>query len=258
MRKCQFNKSGIAAVIATVMLPIAAPNAHGDALFFTVDSKPMRLFAAAAPYALTVPAENVFRFESRKNDFGWKGDSKNSKRRSELASIGDKYGPGVTLWTSFSFVVGPAHAPFDGGRKHNMIHQWQSVQDTRVKRRPVLWVKMADGKLAIVTRSYDATVVRYSAPRPADGVVHNMVISGRLGRHGHLKVWLDGREIIDTGAPIGDYKANPLVYPQWGLYQNNVKATTVIYHANMEWGTNDLSARVSAPLPVSTPPGGWT
>lgn len=257
MRERKFKKLGIASVIAAVMLAAAAPNAHGETLYLTVDSKPMRLYAAPVPYALTSPAENVYRFESRKNDFGWSGDAENSRRRSELASVGDKYGPGETLWTSFSFVVGPEHAPFDGGKKHNMIHQWQSVQDTRVMRRPVLWVKLADGKLYIITRSYDATVVRYSAARPADGVIHNMVISGRVGKPGHLKVWLDGMEIVDTDAPIGDYKANPLVYPQWGLYQNNVEDPTVIYHANMEWGTNDLSARVSTPLAVNTPPGGW-
>jgi hypothetical protein len=257
-------------ITVALLLAAAPPHAAGDTSVLTVDSKQMRLWAVPAPYAFSIPAPNVYRFEVHANDFGWPGDSENSNRRSELAAR-DRYayGPGATLWTSFSFVVGPAHAPFDAGSKQNTIHQWHSVDDPPHEdgRRPVLQVELLDGKLMIRTRS-DATgddgdtdVVRYSAARPSDGVAHNMVISGLLGRSGHLNAWLDGTQIVNTDTPIGYYNddggARALAYPQWGIYQTNVDPPAVIYHANLEWGTNDLSARISNPLAVNTPPGGW-
>src|SRR5262249_54153863 len=153
----------------------------------------------------SIPATNVYRFEVHVNDFGWAGDSRNGNRRSELVSEGDKYGSGATLWTSFSFVVGPAHAPFDVGSEHNTIHQWHSI-DTTVARSPVLDVELLDGRLEIYTRS-DATdddgateIIRYSATRPPDGVVHNVVISCLLGHSGHINAWLDGTQIVNTNA----------------------------------------------------------
>jgi hypothetical protein len=85
-----------------------------------------------------------------------------------------------------------------------------------------------------------------------------MVISGLLGQSGHITVWLDGTQIVNADAPIGYYNddggARALAYPHWGLHQTNVDAPSVIYHANMEWGTADLSSRVDTPLPVMTPP----
>jgi hypothetical protein len=264
----------VAVTVATVALLLAAapPHAAGDTSVVTIDSKPMRLWAVAVPYAFSIPATNVYRFEVHANDFGWPGDSENGNRRSEVASRGDRYeyGSGKTLWTSFSFVVGPAHASFDGGMsRHNTIHQWHSVDDPPHEdgRRPVVQVELLHGRLIIHTRS-DATgddgetdVVRYSATRPPDGVVHNVVISGLLGRSGHLSAWLDGTQIVNTDAPIGYYNddggARALAYPQWGIYQTNVDDPAVIYHANLEWGTTDLSARISTPLAVATPPGGW-
>lgn len=255
-----------AATAVALLLAAEPPHASGDTFDLTVDSKPMHLSAAPVPYAFSIPAKSVYRFEVHANDFGWPGDSTRDNRRSELVSTGVKYGSGTTLWTSFSFVVGASHAPFDGGSKHNTIHQWHSV-DTTVPRSPVVDVELLDGDLQIITRS-DATgdngvtkMRRYSAARPPDGLVHNMVISGLLGQSGHITVWLDGTQIVNADAPIGYYNddggARALAYPHWGLYQTNVDAPSVIYHANMEWGTADLSSRVDTPLPVMTPPGGW-
>jgi hypothetical protein len=48
-----------------------------------------------------------------------------------------------------------------------------------------------------------------------------------------------------------------LGYPQWGIYGPNRNKTDVIFHANPEFGTTDLSARIASPLPIFTPAGGW-
>jgi hypothetical protein len=133
-----------AATALALLLAAEPPHASGDTFDLTVDSKPMHLSAAPVPYAFSIPAKSVYRFEVHANDFGWPGDSTRDNRRSELVSTGVKYGSGTTLWTSFSFVVGAAHAPFDGGSKHNTIHQWHSV-DTTVPRSPVVDVELLDG-----------------------------------------------------------------------------------------------------------------
>lgn len=238
------------------------PTVSADRPSYIVDAKTMDLYAASVPYAFSTPVENVHRFEARHNDFGWSGDSKNGKRRAELISRGEQYSAGQTLWTSFSFVVGPHHAPFDGGSDQNFIHQWHSV-DTTEDRAPVMRVELVNGNLEIRTQSDDnhTSVVRYRALRPKDGIVHHIVVAGRLGESGHLKAWLNGEQIVDTDAPIGYYKDDegkrPLAYPQWGLYQTNVKPPTVVYLANLEWGERNLSARVKSPLGVKVPEGGW-
>jgi len=252
----------LATAVAATFLTAAPPLAFGDRPSYLVDSKPMDLYAAPTSYAFSNPVENVYRFEVRKDDFGWPGDSKNGKRRSELVSRGDQYRAGETLWTAFSFVVGPAHSPFDGGSEQNFIHQWHSV-DIDENRAPVMRVELNHGNLEIRTQSdgSDKSIVRYRAVRPKDGVVHNLVISGLLGQRGHIAAWLDGAEIVNTDAPIGYYNDDDgeraLAYPQWGIYQSNVKAPAVIYDANLTWGTAELSDLITAPTPVPTPPGGW-
>lgn len=228
-----------------------------------IDSQPMRIAAVDKDYAFSVPANNVYRFEVRKNDFGWSGDEWADNRRSELVSEGDRYYSGETLWSSFSFVVGPDHAPFDAGGEDpapGIIHQWHSV-DTEKGRSPVFVIDLRNGDLVVSTRSDDdpnGHVTHYSETRPADGMVHNVVVSGLLGRDGHLNVWLDGRQIVDHDTAIGYYNDDRgLAYPHWGIYQKNAEDSNTVYHANIEWGLEDLSGRVVNPQEVIRPPGGW-
>lgn len=238
----------------------------GEEMIVNIDSKPLRLEAVRRDYAVAYPTSGVFRFELRANDFAWAGDKGNNNRRCELVSVWNTYGAGETLWTAFSFVVGPDHAPFDSGAisgGHNLIHQWHSV-DTTVARSPVFGIDLDAGNFIVGTRSDSGAgvkVVHYSQPRPTDGVVHNVVVSGLLGAAGHLNVWLDGVQIVNADTPIGYYNddagARDLAYPHWGVYQKNSDLPVVIYHANLEWGTTDLSARAASPLAVSSPPGGW-
>ena len=230
-----------------------------------VDSQLMRRQFVDRDYAFSVPAGNVYRFEVRKNDFGWTGDKKHGNRRSELISEGERYYSGQTLWSSFAFVVGPEHSSFDSGASsHNQITQWHSV-DVEVKRRPIFDIQLKNGHFVVATRSENndsnSGEVHYSAARPADGAAHNVVVAALLGKEGHLDVWLDGTQIVDTDTPIGYYKDDDgnraLAYPHWGIYQSNVDSPAVVYHANIEWGLRQLSNRVTKPLEVAIPPRGW-
>lgn len=226
-----------------------------------VDSQPTRVAAVDKDYAFSTPASDVYRFEVRKNDFGWGGDKKADNRRSELVSEGDRYYAGETLWSSFSFVVGPDNKSFDAeSPSHSIIHQWHSV-DTESGRSPVFVIELRNGDLAVSTRSDDdpsGHVNHYSETRPTDGIVHHVVVSGLLGADGHLDVWLDGRHIVDDDTPIGYYNDDGgLAYPHWGIYQKNVDDPAVVYHANIEWGLEALSERVASPPDVIHPPNGW-
>lgn len=237
-----------------------------------VDDQPMRLLAVDKPYAFSNPSRDTFRFEVRKNDFGWRGDARHGNRRSELVSEGRRYHAGQTLWSSFSFVVGPEHVPFDPEGDvdgHGILTQWHSV-DYEAGRAPVFTLELLRGNLEIATRSdadlnsrKNGKTIHYSDTRPPDGDAHSVVIAGRLGQDGHLTVWLDGNRIVDKDTPIGYYndvtagRPRALAYPQWGIYQKNVDEPAIVYHSNIEWGLVDLSSRIANPLAVAAPPSGW-
>lgn len=235
--------------------------------YVTVDSRQMRVQAVDAKYAFSVAGKDTYRFETRKDDFGWRGDQKSNNRRSELIANDARYYSGEVLWSSFSFVVGPKHAPFDNGKsRHNQITQWHSVDGDDEGRAPVFDIQLNEGDFVVVTRSDAkgpaAWDVHYKQPRPRDGVQHSVVVAGLLGRSGHIDVWLDGKQIVDVDTPIGYYEDDgglrALAYPHWGLYQDNVDHPAIIYHSNIEWGLADLSERVDHPKKVNMPSGGWS
>jgi hypothetical protein len=218
-------------------------------------------------YAISMPFSNMFRFEVRGNDCAWEGDKNNNRRRSECISADIQYNAEQTVWTSFSFVVTIKGAAsfdtvIDGFKPANRatILQWHAPD--YVPGGPFQNIELNQGKLEVVTRSpvtgNAECVTHYSQPRPTDGVVHHVVMRATLGAAGRLTVWLDGTQIVATDTPIGFYDIpGPIGYPQWGIYQQNFDVPAVVYHANVEWGITDLSSRVTNPLPVNVPPGGW-
>ncbi|MFI2838567.1 heparin lyase I family protein [Mycolicibacterium sp. PDY-3] len=236
---------------------------------FYVDSHPMHLSASRTPYSFTTPSARLYRFEVRHNDYGWRGDERNGTRRSELVSSGVRFKAGETLWTSFSFIVPADQASFhadSGGDGYSLIHQWHSVDGDDGPRGPVFGVELTGGNLNIITRSDrggpGVKVTHFSMHRPIDGVPHHIVASGALGKDGHLTVWLDGTVVVDGATPIGYYRDDggdrALAYPHWGIYEKNIREPAVVYHANIEFGIGDLSSRITRPIHVEKPAGGWT
>ena len=239
--------------------------ATDDHFYMTIGGEVLRLANATQPYALTVPAPGLYRFEVHANDWGDPvNDPAHATRRCELVSNLTTYSAGQTLWESWSTVIGAQHAGFERPNNLGIIHQWHSV-DTDTVRSPVLVVAVVDSQLVIATRS-DATgstpQTVYTAPAPAPGTVMNFVVCGLLGAAGQLKVWLNGAQIVDVATPIGYYHdddgARALAYPHWGAYMTNLHTVDVVFHANLEWGTSDLSARIAAPVGVIEPDAGWT
>lgn len=227
-----------------------------------VDGKEMRISTARESWAITEPSAGVFRHEIRANSYGSGTDSPNKTRRSEIIAAGSGYAfsSGETVWASWSSISGDHPGTDNASTTLGLIHQWHSV-DTTVARGPVIGVDISAGTLTIITRS-DAELtgsdgtkkVRYSTTVPAKGVVTNFVLQATLGQSGHLTAWINGSQVYDAAIPIGYYNddagARALAYPHWGIYTANLNTTDVMYHANIEWGTTDLTARIASPLSV--------
>ena len=221
------------------------------------------MFRTGRRSAMTLPHPDVFRFELRPNDFGWWADSADKKRRSEIITANNTTTgahDGETIWTAFTFVLGdhPGLLNSQGGAAFpfGYITQWHGV-DQAVGRGPVLAVNVSNNAVKIQTRSDTGgpsnVVGHYSGPVPGKGVKTSVVMQATFGAAGHLNAWIGGTQIVNADTPIGYYNdthTTILGYPQWGLYAINQPTTDIVYIANPEWGTTDLSARITTPLPV--------
>ena len=237
-------------------------------MFIQVDGK--IFYRISRRSALTMPADNVFRFEVHTNDFGWLFDSINVKRRSEIIQTnGPAVGPGdgAVTWSSFCLILGdhPGLSE-ETSNFQGYIHQWHSV-DTTVGRSPGLCVDVSNNTMRIQTRSSDSLggasgfngvpVNHTNDPIPAKGTKTYFVLQATWGQAGHLNAWINGTQVVNTDTPVGYYDdltdgsgRTVLGYPHWGLYAKNQPTTDIVYIANPEWGTTDLSARITTPLPV--------
>jgi hypothetical protein len=247
------------------------PPVNGADYSVSVDGKEMYLQVGAIPetYGMPVPdlfdipAANLYRFEAHQNRGDpTAGDRFHNRRRVELIQMeSDGYGDGDTVWTSWSTVLTDARAGFVG-ENGTLIHQWHGSNSSSGPG-PVFWITLRGGDLEVHTRSdIDAWVAHehYSQPfAPATGTPVNFVVSGLLGGSGHLNVWMDGVQIVNVDTPIGGYiEALPtLAFTQFGVYMDNIASVDVLYHANVEYGLTDLSARIASPVSVTAPPGGW-
>lgn len=244
------------------------PEGAGSNLLIQIDGK--LTWLAGRPSSVSMPHPQVFRFEARKDDFGALADVKNRNKRSELVSYkSDGVGVG-TVWSSFCMVRGST--PNLPAVTHGIVHQWHSA-DLGVARSPVLSVNFYRGELQIRTCSSAVLqggegagirhpkngvfVVHHSSVAPAEGERLNLVIQATFGEDGYLKAWMNGIRVIDEASPIGYFddltdesQRRILGYPHFGIYTVNEPNADVIYLANAEWGTRDLSARVERPLPV--------
>lgn len=233
---------------------VTPPFAESDAkpMFIPVDGK--IFYRTARRSALTMPADNVFRFEVRTNDFAGSFDSVNAKRRSEIIQTqGATLGPkdGDTTWSAFCLVLGDhpglseVTANFQG-----YVHQWHSV-DTTVGRSPGLCVDVSNNEMRIATRSSlslggasgfnGIPVNHYTTAVPAKGTKTYFVLQATWGKNGHLNAWVNGTQVVDVDARIGYYDdltdgsgRTVLGYPHWGLYAKNQPMTDIVYIANPE------------------------
>lgn len=220
-----------------------------------------RSFGYPAPSLFDIPNTGLYRFEAQYNsDLGSIDRSRNRRRVELLQYSPDGYQPGDTVWSSWSTIITDQRAGFDQGAT-TIFHQWHA-NPSSAHGAPILDFTLTGGVFYINSRSSassGATQNRYMATAPAANEITNFVVSGLLGSSGHLTVWMNGAQIYDGAIPLG-YYSESLPYMarlQYGIYMDNVHSADVLYHANIEFGTTDLSARVATPLPLPAPPEGW-
>ena len=232
-------------------------------MFLYLSSHP-ELFGYPAPSIFDLPADDLYRFEIRYNPDVGSLDSSHDNRRVELMQPdADGYVAGQTLWASWSTIFNDQRDGFQGTYS-TIIHQWHQDR-TSVNVYPFLTVVLRDGGLEIGTRSsIDGGTFHthyYEPFEPPSGIPTHFVLSGLLGNPGHLNGWLNGEQIINVDIPIGYYAESPLppklAIIQFGAYMPNVRSVDVIYHANMEFGTTDLTSRIAAPLAINVPDDGF-
>lgn len=166
------------------------------------------------------------------------------------------------IWTSFAFKTDMSCSDVDD---LGIIWQWLEVQvPGRDPISPCLTVQLRlNGQLGVYTLSgTDETGVtpptassrwlgRYKVGEWNRWVMRTVFNNTTGG--GELSMWLNGTALTDLAPSAGVGTALPTgIAPHYGLYAptGNSKNTVVIDRANVEWGTTDLSSRVTSPLPI--------
>lgn len=213
-----------------------------------------------------------------------------NRRTEFVAAAQDRsYGAGEEVWQSWSTILGDSPAFSDKQGIITQWHSldWDTdASGNRIARRPVLGVLYGAGKIWFYACSDD--VVRcpaaseyrtnpvkpiYTLDMPAKGEVINFLMRFKFGQTGSIELWVskteykgstDGKgkttqigHYKNSNIPIGYYKDTSygkprnLGYPHWGIYMTDAPAgPAIVYHANMEWGTDSLAKRIGNPLPV--------
>ena len=235
-----------------------------------VDSKEMLInigtpwysYGVPGPDLFDIPATNLYRFQVFHNNDPNSADYTHNRRRVEFSTSDSAgYADGTTVWAAWSTILTDIRAGFQGNNG-GIIHQWHNHHSSTAPY-PPYWMGFSGGNLSVSSRSSadGSAHTHYSQPwNPATGTAVNFVEQITFGASGHINVWKDGTKIVDVDTPVGYYSEGlPVIaYPVWGNYMDNIDTTNdVIYHANIEFGTSSLSARVASPTSVSTPPAGW-
>lgn len=212
--------------------------------------------SAAQTYAVQQHSTfDQMRFEVRNGD-QWASDS-SSVNRAELDGFPAEYPKAVTLWGAYSFAIEPGAAGSPDAYI-GQLHQTAEAGYTALD--PPLAFHLVGTTLKIDTRTDNGTppagnpsaVTRYSFT-PTRGRWYNVVFKIKIDPAGTglLSVWIDGTQVVNlTGIATG-YNAVGNYWKE-GVYRNAESVTFAIRFANVEFGTTDLTARITAPKALTT------
>lgn len=207
--------------------------------------------AKAASYA--VQRHTVFdqmRFEVRSGD-KWASDG-SGVNRSEMDGFPAEYPKGVTLWGAYSFAIEPG-LPGSPDAYIGQLHQTTETGYSALD--PPFAFHLVGDTLKIDTRTDNGSppsgnpsaVTRYSF-KPARGRWYNVVFKIKIDPAGTglLSVWIDGVQVVNLTSIATGYNSVGN-YWKFGVYRTAETVTFAIRYANMEFGTTDLTARITAP-----------
>lgn len=241
----------------------------GTNMIVYIGNSRLRTFGYPAPNLFDIPTTGLYRFECRyNNDLRDPNeteyhDRKFGRRRSELLQQNNFFQDGETLWCSWTTILTDERDGLDQ-QNNAIIFQWHQPSSTIIPAPPMV-VILNSGELGVVSRYTNTATtslptIHYVGPVPESWVITHYVMAGTLGENGHLDMWINGEKVVDEDAGIG-YWLEPggIVdyYVQAGIYMDNSRTVDSLYHANIEFGTVDLSDRIDNPLAVPAPEGGW-
>ncbi len=206
-----------------------------------------------APRLFDTPNTDLYRFEARYDSDPASRDRARLRRRVELIQSSPAgFQSGDTVWAAWSTIITDARDGFDQDTQA-LIHQWHQ-HPSSIYGPPPLGVVLTGGMLSVNNRSADSATNDqvYLAAAPDSWEVTHFVIQGTIGQSGHLRVWINGEKVCDKDTHIG-YWGESLPYlarVTTGIYMDNVRTVDALYHANVAFGANDLSARVDTPLAI--------
>jgi hypothetical protein len=223
--------------------------------------------------ALTMPADNVFRFAAGPKT-GADSELNRDARRTQISAnnggtdpIGGK--TGETVWAAYSYNLGDTPGIVEGTAdpRYNRGFQFLQWAETKgfshgnagpplsvISRNEELVVMSASSAELDANTNFPVYKDRYKAPLPAKGVVENWVHQITWGPTGHINMWRNGQQILNLDCPIGFWAGLPatatLGFFEIGHYGSATQYTDVSYAANIEWSFSSLADRITAPLPV--------
>jgi hypothetical protein len=193
-------------------------------------------------------ATDVTRFEVRAGDqWGEDRSSGENKERSELDGYKRRFPQSSDVWGAYAFFVEP------GQEYHS---DWTAISQMHGSKSRAFLVHYKEGRLIIYSEGIAANGQMVSGTRYT-GLVsrnawHQIVfhLKGGTGADGRLEFWLDAKKILDYNGAIG--APGNQAYWKFGIYRGYgpIQTPFAIQFANMEVGTNNLSARITNPLPI--------
>ena len=211
---------------------------------------------------------NYWKMDCREGDI-WSPDLSSplaTRNRTEVGSLSDPelYGWGVDVWTSYAFR--PSFTDIDA--TWTIFGQWHATEDTiegtpELATNPVWKIEVGtDRRMTVKTAGSDQNpmvthsvpVLRYDGDPIVSGrwehIVTRCVFAKTLGA-ASCQVWRNGALVVDlTGIDMG-YNDEKGLYWKFGIYRlANGVLPMVAEFANVEWGYDDLSSRILAPLPT--------
>lgn len=193
-------------------------------------------------------AADVTRFEVRAGDqWGEDRSSGENKERSELDGYKRRFPQGSDVWGAYAFLIEP------GQEYHS---DWTAISQMHGSKIRSFHVHYKEGRLIIYSEAAGAngqaaSGTRYIGP-VSRNAWHQIVfhLKGGSGADGRLEFWLDAKKIVDYTGAIG--AAGNQAYWKFGIYRGYgpIQTPFAIQFANMEVGTNNLSARITNPQPI--------
>lgn len=174
------------------------------------------------------------------------------------------YPYGQEVWSSYSLRVWKSLKAYSS---FMFLGQWHAVDNvSEPGRSPTFALRIEPNDVLKLETRHDDSLISNGNISPVltthytdvltRGSWDNWVFACRfeLTTAGRFRAWRNGVQVADYTGRMGynDPEVGRGNYWKFGVYRSSVEQRQIAQFANMEWGTTDLSSRISSPLPIPT------